>query len=355
MKICIPMKTLAEGGGNYVINNFRRYLDGQGIEHTQDVLDAFDVLFTNSWNQDYYLLLQGLKHNIDARVVHRANGVAHNYGRFDDADDRHRRIASLADAVIYQSQYAYDLQRKQYKIIKQDGPVIWNPVDLEQFTPAATKSELTGTIRIAYSKFSTNPFKGEAQLYQVAAANPDIDFYLCGRYDDPPEIPNLHLMGKLDRQQLAQTLRSCHMLLAFFRNESCSNTIIEGMSSGLPVLYLDSGSNQELVQDAGAATTVDNFRENVDRIMAQHVVHAQAARERAENLFSMDGQFGQYVQVIEQALSEPLYVSVSQRKRLIAAGQISHPIEKLWGKTGRFRRRVRGKLRLMFGGDTNRT
>ncbi len=354
MRICIPMKTAAEGGGNYVINNFRLYLDGKGIEHIQDLGQSYDVLFTNSWNQDYYSLLEGLRHNIDARIVHRADGVAWAYGRRDNADQLHKRIAHLADAVIYQSQYCYETQRFEYQLIEQDGPVIWNPANLEQFQPDGPKVDLQGDVRVAYAKFSMNPYKGEAQLYAVAEANPDIDFYLCGRYADPPDLPNLHLMGLLDRENLSNTLRSCHILLAFFRNEPCSNVIIEAMASGLPVLHLDSGSNTELVQEAGYPVTVETFREKVNIVMADYDRHSQKARARAEQSFSMGAVFDQYLTVIEQVLASPPRLAIEKRKRLIAMGKVQQPIEALWRETEQFWRRVRRKLRLMFGGRKHR-
>lgn len=353
-KICIPMKTRAEGGGNYMIDNFRRYLDKQGIAHTRDVRDEYDVLFTNSWNQDYHVVIDGLRHNPEARIVHRADGVAWDYGRRDNADKLHARVARLADAVIYQSQYCYDTQREQYKLIEQDGPIIWNAADLEVFNPTREQTNLDGTIRVAYSKFSTNPYKGAAQLYTVAEANPDIDFYLCGRYKDPPNLANIHLMGLLNREELARTLRSCHMLLAFFRNEPCSNVIIEAMSSGLPVLYLDSGSNKELVQEAGLAVTTETFRAGVEQVMMDYDKVSQQARARAEQHFRFDVNLQRYVETIEEALENPLRIGVRERRRLVMQSQLSRPFERAWAGTERFRRRVRGKLRMILGGGNNR-
>jgi len=39
--------------------------------------------------------------------------------------------------------------------------------------------------------------------------------------------------------------------------ESCSNSLLEGLASGLPALYVDSGSNKELIGDHGVELTDD--------------------------------------------------------------------------------------------------
>ena len=164
---------------------------------------------------------------------------------------------------------------------------------------------LAGKVRVAHVAFSTNPRKGAAELYRVAAESPDVDFHLVGRYEELPDLPNLHPHGLLSHDCLPGFLRACDVLAFFSAHETCSNVLLEGLATGLPILYKDSGGNRELVGEGGSAVTVETFRPALDEATAQRGKLAQLARERAVREFAVDRVLASYLEAITACRRRP--------------------------------------------------
>jgi glycosyltransferase involved in cell wall biosynthesis len=52
-------------------------------------------------------------------------------------------------------------------------------------------------------------------------------------------------------EKLSGILRQHDIYITASQHEACSNSVLEALSCGLPVLYLDSGSHTEIVKEAG--------------------------------------------------------------------------------------------------------
>lgn len=305
MRVCIPIAFKPQGGGFYFLDAFRRHLEQ--LEHVvlSDVTDRYDVLFTSHWLVSPRELLRGLRANGRARLVQRIDGAAADYGRDASADRRQRAVNRLADLTIFQSAYARQTTRDRFHVIGHDGPVIHNPVDLDRFSPHGERQAFTEPRRVVSVSWSTNPKKGAASIYETAARRPDIGFYLCGRYEDVPALPNLHALGVLDREALARVLRSCDAMLTYSESEACPNHVLEALASGLPVLYRDSGAMAEVIGDCGLAVDPATFGAALDSMVRDREAWSLRARTRAERSFHPQRQFAAYVDAINLALSAP--------------------------------------------------
>ncbi len=308
MRICIPIEASTPAGAFQFLAGFEAYLHQAGWTVTRDLGDGYDILFANSWHVVRAQVLEGLRRNPLARVIHRIDGVAADYGRQDGSDAHQTRVNRLADVTIFQSHYGRHAARERYRVIAHDGPVIHNPVDVERFLPDGPSHPMpdwpTGA-KVVCVTWSTNPMKGAAEVYATARQNPDTLFVLCGRYPDAPEMPNVHPMGVLDREHLAAALRTCDLLLTYSRNEACPNHVLEGLASGLPVLYVDSGASAELVGDAGLPVTVDDFGDGLARIISDRGAWAGRARARALDRFAPDVVFPRYETEMTAAVARP--------------------------------------------------
>ena len=296
---CFPIRIPKVGGGGFrFLSAFKCYLRDHGFKVTESVLERYEVLFLNSWQTSSVMLLAALLRNPVARVVHRIDGSAQDYGRDSQSDRIQAQVNRVADVTIFQSAYCRFSTREKFKVIGGDGPIIHNPVDLDTFLPVGQRRDLPEGVRIASCTWSTNAMKGSSDIYEVARLNPNVQFILCGRYPDAPELPNLHRLGVLSTKELAATYRSCHAFLTFARNEACPNVVLEALASGLPVLYYPSGSAPEVVGECGLPVQIKNFRQQLKRIMDDRLELACAARERAETLFNPDYVFERYLDVI---------------------------------------------------------
>jgi glycosyltransferase involved in cell wall biosynthesis len=331
VRVCIPIPFRPEGGGQYFLQLFRRYLSAHGHDIVDDVEVQYDVLFTNHWVVPLATVLRGLRHNPDARLVQRVDGVAADYGRSGNADRRQAAVNLLADVTIFQSEYSRWAARTAYRVIRRDGPVIFNPVDVDRFRPDGDRLPLPGSIRVACVSWSTNARKGANEVYAVARKNLDVSFYLCGRFRDlPSESRNLHHLGVLGRESLASVLRSCHVLLTFSRNEACPNHVLEALATGRPVLYVDSGASKELVGPCGLSVRPETFRHALLEIHDDWDSWCVLARERAMTMFHPEQIFPRYLEAIQAALERP--TSCDRRIRALCAslGPALVPLRR-WG------------------------
>lgn len=306
MKICIPIQQKKEGGMYTFLGLFRSFLDRSGIEYVEKLDEPCDVLFVNSWVVSSSDVLRAKKKYPHLRVVQRVDGSAQDYGRYDDSDIKQAKVNLLTDLTVFQSNYCRYSTKFKFSIIKDDGPVIYNPVDLDKFCPLGKRMDFSSQIKVACASWSTNIKKGARDIYEIAKSNQGINFILCGCYPDAPRLPNIYMQGVLDREELSVALRSCDIFLHMAENDPCPNVILEALASGLPVLYKDSGGVPELVGDCGLAVTTDNFFNQLQSIAQRKKELSSKARQRAVENFSPLVIFPKYLEAISSCTRKPL-------------------------------------------------
>lgn len=114
------------------------------------------------------------------------------------------------------------------------------------------------------------------------------------------------------RSDVDNLLREIDIFVLPSLNEGISNTILEAMASGLPVIATNVGGNGELVVEgetgclvaasdpAGLAEALQVYVDDPARMYR----HGQAGRQRVEALFSLDGMVRAYTQVYSTLLRD---------------------------------------------------
>jgi sugar transferase (PEP-CTERM/EpsH1 system associated) len=116
----------------------------------------------------------------------------------------------------------------------------------------------------------------------------------------------VHFTGALD--DVPAALRALDVFVLPSLNEGISNTILEAMATGLPVLATAVGGNTELVDDgvtgrlfpARAEATLADLLAAYVRDPALRATHGRAAREAAQERFSLDSMVHQYVDLYDK-------------------------------------------------------
>jgi sugar transferase (PEP-CTERM/EpsH1 system associated) len=117
------------------------------------------------------------------------------------------------------------------------------------------------------------------------------------------------LPGEID--DIAALMRSFDLFALSSRMEGISNTILEAMASGLPVVATGVGGNAELVEAGATGTLVPpQDPEGLAEALARYVddenlrrEQGRAARARAEREFGLDAMIGRYMEVYDGLLS----------------------------------------------------
>ena len=195
---------------------------------------------------------------------------------------------------------------------------IYNGVDTERFRPTAGRGSVRAELGIAEGEFVVticgrlDPIKDHPTLFRaiesVRSAGVAARLLVVG---DGAERPRLEreagdttiFLG--DRQDVPDILRDTDVFALTSLNEGISNTILEAMATGLPVVATRVGGNPELVVpeetgvlvDPGDDALVANSLLQYHRAPRQRAEHGAAGRQRAIREFGVAAMVAGYEEV----------------------------------------------------------
>ena len=259
------------GGGHQflaaLIGEMRRR--GLGVEVNR-ISGGTPVCLFNSFNFDARRLRRFARD--ECRMVHRVDGPIGVYRGFDDGTDRH--IAGLnhafADATIFQSWYSLAMHRELGLELAQPT-IITNAPDHAIFnTRGRVALDDAGPVRLITTSWSDNPSKGAAVIAELERLLDPARFELTFVGRSPVAFDRVRMIPPVPPAEVARLLREHHVFVFASQNEACSNALLEALACGLPALYLDSGSNGEVVGAGGlpfrdAPEAAERLDELVDR------------------------------------------------------------------------------------------
>jgi glycosyltransferase involved in cell wall biosynthesis len=187
-------------------------------------------------------------------MIHRVDGPVSVYrGAVDQSiDDKINALnQEFADLTIFQSNYSCQKHLEMGYDFK-NPTIIPNASDANIFKKNNRKPFVSDKkLRVLSSSWSMNPKKGFS-TYQWLGENLNRDEYeytFIGR--SPVPIPHTKTIEALPSCGVADVLNEVDVYVTASEDECCSNSIIEALTCGVPVVCLDSGSNVELVKKGG--------------------------------------------------------------------------------------------------------
>ena len=186
--------------------------------------------------------------------VHRVDGPISKYRNRNVFLDKliHLFAQELADGVVFQSQWSMEESEKLGCKNNQHFKVIHNAADPMLFYPDRRPVPIENRrIRLIATSWSANLNKG-FDIYRYLDANLNFDEYEFTFIGNSPiKFKNINYIRPLPSSEIANYLRKSHVYVIASELESCSNSIIEALSCGLPVVYRNGSSNPEIVKQAG--------------------------------------------------------------------------------------------------------
>lgn len=184
---------------------------------------------------------------------------------------------------------------------------IYNGVDTDRFSPSMTRGEVRKELGIEEGAFVVticgrlDPIKDHLTLFRaveaVRARGVAIRLLVIGDGPERPRLeravgPGIDLLG--NREDVPRILGDTDVFALTSLNEGISNTILEAMASGLPVVATDVGGNPELVDDGVTGVLVSpGAPESIADALIEYwqdrdlrSAHGEAGRQRALRDFS---------------------------------------------------------------------
>lgn len=248
-------------------------------------------------------------------------------GDLDGSNKRYQRLRRwllpLAHSVVALSQDLGSYLRESVGIAGDKVRVICNGVDCDRFMPANTGQRdnvlrFISVGRLQDVKDPLNVLRAFAAIKQLRPQQP-MQLELVG---DGPLLDAcrqfVEAFGLTDCVQLpgaasdvAQRLRHADVFLLGSRAEGISNTVLEAMASGLPVVATRVGGNAELIADGETGFLVPAEQPEALAAALRRYIddrallgrHGAAARARAVADFSLAGMMERYQALYDQLLA----------------------------------------------------
>ncbi len=246
MKVYIANNSKQQiGGGWTFLDNLKKGLSGK-------------VEFVDNWRDcDIYFIASSSMVSDDKevkeatcsgkKIVLRVDNLPRNSRNRNTGTSRLLRYSNIADLIIYQSNWAKDYISN---FTKKDGIVIYNGVDTELFNPNGAKIAKEGSPQYLYLRFNRDETKrwDEAwyEFQGIYFRNPNAHLWIVGNFSSELTEYNFDFFGGAEnrykfwgiinnKEFLAQIYRSADILLIPYFNDACSNTLLEGIASGLKI------------------------------------------------------------------------------------------------------------------------
>jgi glycosyltransferase involved in cell wall biosynthesis len=219
----------------------------------------------------------------------------------------------IANYIIYQSQFCKQSAAKYLGSPQCAHEVLYNPIDTEVFTPDYGKAHdvdapiflATGNFYSAEKylrlKFALDSFKIVKSKYSNAKMI--LAGMICKELEqkigDEMGSPGIVRMNTYRYQDAPQIYRMADIYINTQFNDVCPSAVLEAMSTGLPIVYLDCGGTPELVDGGGIGVPVersyDNFQYPEPETYAEAMMEgmrrqsalAQEARKRCVEIFDI--------------------------------------------------------------------
>lgn len=248
-----------------------------------------------------------------------ANDVDGNNVRYQ----RLRRwLLPLAQRVVALSHELADYLRNKVGVAGSKIDVICNGVDCDRFTPATTQRAGNALRFVSVGRLQDvkDPLNVLRAFAALTTLRPELALQLSLVGDGPllgtcEQFVRAHnLQDKVElagaASDVPQRLRLADVYLLGSRVEGISNTVLEAMASGLPVIATRVGGNAELIVDGETGFLVPAEQPEAMAAAMRHYAddrallgrHGAAARTRAVAEFSLAGMMARYQNLYDQLL-----------------------------------------------------
>lgn len=280
MKIHIlyNFKNQAWGGGNQFLKALKKEFENQGIY--EENLEKADVILFNSYPfSSEYLFNQILKLKqkyFDKIIIFRLDGPISSIRGRDKEIDKIITIFNkfFVDGIIFQSNWCRKQNKKLFGIFSKYETTIhnapdnriFNKIDKKEFNPKER-------IKLIATSWSSNWRKG-FEIYKYLDENLDFSKYeMTFVGNSPIEFKNIKWIKPVPSERLAEILKKYDIYITASQRDPCSNSLIEALSCGLPIIALNDGGHPELVEKGGESF---NGKENIIEKLEEVVENYQS-------------------------------------------------------------------------------
>lgn len=308
-------ENIAYGGGNVFSLNFIEYLKKQNINITFELdndIDVFFIIDPHKGPHKKYGLNEVVDHKKKykkGKIIIRVNDCDKTRPNVTKERSREYKIMQNykdIDLFIFNSHFIKEYYMKKYKNLKNiNYNVIYNGGNNSILKPKENYVK-PKCLKIVTHHWSDNINKGYDtyfKLHKFFENRTDYEFVFIGRkfnenYKDVP------IQGPFKGKELADKLRSCDIYITDSKWDSCPMHVIEGILSGLPILYTNcegGGKNLCELTKEKIGESFENFPdliEKIEQVNENYIFYRNNILNNL-NIFSNDNCMNKYFRLIK--------------------------------------------------------
>lgn len=241
------------GGGNQFLKALREYFRKTGV-YSENPEDA-DVILFNSYpfgSEYLFNFVLKLKKNLDKILIHRVDGpISYVRGKDKILDEIIFQFNELfADGTIFQSGWSREKNSEIGMIKSPYEIIIINAPDPTIFNHDHKKT-VDEKIKLIATSWSANIRKG-FDIYRYLDKHLDFNKYeMTFVGNSPIQFKKIKWIKPVTSQELAKILKEHDIFIIASTNDPCSNSLIEALHCGLPVVARNDGGHPEITGEAG--------------------------------------------------------------------------------------------------------
>ena len=249
MKVYIEYSNTSSpyGGGNQFLNRLKIFLIKKNLYAAKP--ENSDVILINAF-ENFRKVIRLKKIFPDKLFIHRVNGITRVYNNFFDRRDYLTQILNnyVSEATIFQSNWCKFFNKKYGLKSQKYETVILNSATKVKLK---NKKKIKGKIKIVASSWSSNWNKGFG-FFLWLDRNLDFKNYeLTFIGNSPVSFDNIKIISPQKSKELHKKLKKYDIYLSASKKDACSNSILEAIACGLPVIAFDDGGNPEIIKGCG--------------------------------------------------------------------------------------------------------
>ena len=268
------------GGGAFFVKNLSRFLLENGYKVTYEFEKNLDIIFMIDPRRGPYKKygLQEIynykKYFPNTKIIYRVNECDIKREKSINIEPILLEAMKIANKVVFISKWLKDYFINKYNLKLKSVNTILNGCNSEHFFPKKNivkQINNNNKIKLVTHHWSNNYLKGfyiYNKIDKLLENNSDIEFTFIGNYNKDFIPKNIKLISPKSGKELGNILQEQDIYITATQNEPCGMHHIEGMSSGLPIIYRkNGGAIKEACNKCGIEfTEIDDMLEAIQKI-----------------------------------------------------------------------------------------
>jgi hypothetical protein len=312
------------GGGNqFIMNLVERLSKLSNIKITYDLEQGIDIYFIVDIRKGPFK-----KYTFDEIYNHKQRNGGFIIYRINDCSITRLncKLESIIlenvkkiDHFVFNSTFIHDYYTDKYDDFKKSSlSIIYNTSNSNFFFPKQLTSiplrsplmaDLSKKLKVVTHHWSDNINKGYDiyyQLHQYCKGRDDMELVILGRkfadgFAEPPPV-----YGPYKGKELGDMLRECDIYISASKYDSCPMHILEGISCGLPIVYLEhSGGVKDICEMADdiigeAFYTLEECIQKINMIKCNYEMYYQNIVKNID-LYNSNQCYSKYIKLFLQS------------------------------------------------------